>query len=126
MGCMIKNVKNNAIPVKTKLGGFCCVPNELLTKDNTTIIRVKLVVNIKNVGAKLSKPISTYNFTTSDVPSDWFSIAPVKPSIRLSAETVCGKLKMSKKRIKHKLNSTFFFKFISSFHKNFDTAFEAL
>ena len=122
----MKNVKNRAIPVKTKLGGFCWVPNELLTKDNTTMIRVKLVVKIKNVGAKLSRPINTYNFTTSDVPSDWFSIALVNPSISPSAETVCGKLKTSKKRIKHKLNSTFFFKFISSFHKNFDTLFEAV
>lgn len=83
------------------------------------MIRVKLVVKIKNVGAKLNDPISTYNFITSDVSPDWFLSTFVSPSTVPTAETSCGKLKLTKKRAQQTNHMIFFFNFISSFRTDF-------
>ena len=48
---MIKKVRNNASPISTWLGGICCIPNEARTKDNTIMIRMKDVINIRIAGA---------------------------------------------------------------------------
>ena len=50
---MIKNVKNNANPIKTWFGGAVCVPIAVLTKCKTIIILVYDVSIIKIDGAKV-------------------------------------------------------------------------
>lgn len=47
----MKNVKNNASPINTWFGGICCVASDVLTKDKTIIILVKLVINMSIAGA---------------------------------------------------------------------------
>ena len=46
-----KNVKNNDSPIKSWLGGICCVPIAIRKKDSTTTIRVNDVIIIRIEGA---------------------------------------------------------------------------
>src|SRR5699024_5641758 len=63
VGAIIKNVKNNAKPINTWFGGICWVARDVRTNDNTTIILVKLVINIKIPGAIDKMVNKIINFT---------------------------------------------------------------
>src|SRR5699024_523224 len=65
-GAIIKNVKNKASPINTWFGGICCVAREVRTNDKTMMILVKLVINIKILGAKDKTVNSNNNFTEAE------------------------------------------------------------
>src|SRR5699024_1413798 len=68
IGPIMKNVRNSAKPTRTWFGGICCVAKDVLTNDRTTIIRVKLVINISMLGANASTVNNNKSFT--DVATD--------------------------------------------------------
>jgi hypothetical protein len=51
---MMNKVKNKESPIKTIFGGIVVNPSACRNKENTIKILVKLVINIKAAGKKLS------------------------------------------------------------------------
>ena len=47
---MVNRVKNSAMPIKTTLGGVCCVPIAVRRKENETIYLVNEVI-ITSIGS---------------------------------------------------------------------------
>jgi len=73
---MMKKVRNMASDVMTILGGALWRPRPFLSRDRTTIMRVKLVHIMTIPGAMLRMPISTTPCTIRPV-IDEPSAAPV-------------------------------------------------
>lgn len=48
----MKSDKNKASPIRTWLGGICCVPSAFLRKESTIIILVKEVIIMIMAGAR--------------------------------------------------------------------------
>jgi len=48
----MKKVRNSAMPIKTWLGGVCCIANADRISDRTTTIRVNEVIINRKAGAK--------------------------------------------------------------------------
>src|SRR5699024_1200144 len=69
VGAITKKVKNKAKPINTWFGGICCVAKDVLTKDKTTIIRIKLVAKI-NIPGAIDKIVNNKSNLTDVVTLD--------------------------------------------------------
>ncbi|MNT13827.1 hypothetical protein D3C72_1488080 [compost metagenome] len=72
-------LRNRASDTSTALGGDCCMPSAVRSRDSTTMMRTKLVVMMTMDGASDSTVISPTSCTTR-----WVRPAPVPRSILMA------------------------------------------